>query len=387
MGQPVYLVNGKRTPFGKFGGSLSTFSTLDLCVHAASALFAESKISPDSIDQVIVSNVIPPTAATLYCARHLALKLGMPVETPAYIVNRLCGSGIEAIVQAQRLIQMGEAQAILVAGVENMSMIPHLLYGARFGTKYGNPKTADFLLDTLTDQLSQIPMGETAEKLADEYKISREESDEFSLNSHKKAEAAWASGKFTSEVVSVKLAKSNLEKDEHLRADATIADLSKLKPSFRKEGVVTPGSASGIVDGAAVVLIASEAYIQKHGLSPLATLGDSAVVGVDPAKMGIGPYPAIEKLLKKTNKKLSEIDLIEINEAFSPQVIACAKALQYPMNQLNIWGGAIAMGHPLGATGVRIALTLARQLRDNKQKTGIASACIGGGQGIALCLS
>ena len=383
----VYLAGGKRTPFGKFGGTLATLSPLELCQRASDALLLELKLSPNQIDQVIVANVVPPTPDTLYCARHLALRLKMPQTTPGLMVNRLCGSGFEAIIQAQHLIERGDAEAILVAGVENMSMIPHLLYGARFGTKYGSPPMADFLLDTLTDKEACIPMGETAERLADEYKISRAESDSFSLQSHQKAARARAEGKFQGEIVAINSGKINLELDEHVRPDATIEELAKLRPSFRKDGVVTPGSASGIVDGAAVVLVASEAFVKKNNLPKLAKLGESAVIGVDPTKMGIGPVPAIELTLKKAKKSISEIDLFEINEAFAPQAMSCAKALNIPSEKLNVWGGAVALGHPLGASGIRLALTLARQLKDRKKTTGIASACIGGGQGIALLIT
>jgi acetyl-CoA acyltransferase 2 len=383
----VYLAGGKRTPFGKFGGTLAALSPLELCQRASVALLAELKLSPDQIDQVIVANVIPSTPDTLYCARHLALRLQMPQATPGLMVNRLCGSGFEAIIQAQHLIERGDAEAILVAGVENMSMIPHLIYGARFGTKYGSPPMADFLLDTLTDKEACLPMGETAERLADEYSISRAESDAYSLHSHQKAARARLEGKFKDEIVAIQSGKINLEHDEHVRLEATLGDLAKLRPSFRKEGVVTPGSASGIVDGAAVVLIASEAFLHKNKIPKLAKLGESAVIGVDPTKMGIGPVPAIELTLKKARKTIAEIDLFEINEAFAPQAMACAKALKLPSDKLNIWGGAVAIGHPLGASGVRLALTLARQLKDQQKTTGIASACIGGGQGIALLLT
>lgn len=383
----VYLAGGKRTPFGKFGGTLATLSPLELCQIASDALLAELKLSPDRIDQVIVANVIPSTPDTLYCARHLALRLKMPQTTPGFMVNRLCGSGFEAIIQAQHLIERGDAEAILVAGVENMSMIPHLLYGARFGTKYGSPPMADFLLDTLTDKEACLPMGETAERLADEYKISRLESDAFSQHSHQKAAHARKEGKFQDEIIAISSGKINLDIDEHVRPDATIGELAKLRPSFRKEGVVTPGSASGIVDGAAVVLIASETFLKKNNIPKLAKLGESAVVGVDPTKMGIGPVPAIELTLKKAKKTISEIDLFEINEAFAPQAMSCAKALNIPMEKLNIWGGAVAIGHPLGASGIRLAFTLARQLKDQQKSIGVSSACIGGGQGIALLLT
>lgn len=383
----IYLVAGKRTPFGKFGGSLGAVSPMDLCYFAAKAMLEEINLSSDKIDQVIVANVIPSSPATLYCARHLAIKLGMPIETPALMMNRLCGSGFEAIIQAKRLIDLGEAQAILVAGVENMTMIPHLTYGARFGTKYGNLNTKDFLLDTLTDEQAEISMGLTAEALAEEYKTSKAESDEFSFQSHVKAEKAWSGGKFNGEVAPISAGKLNVIKDEHLRSDAKREDFEKLRPTFKKDGVVTAGSASGIVDGAACVLVASEEFLKKNNLKGLAQITGHAVVGVDPKKMGIGPVPAIKKVLTQENLNLKEIDLLEINEAFAPQAIACVKALDYPMEKVNIWGGAVALGHPLGATGIRLTLTLARQLKDNQKTKGIASACIGGGQGISILLS
>lgn len=389
MGQApvsVYLAGGKRTPFGKFGGTLASVSPLELCEAAAQVLIGELKLNPDSIDQVIVANVIPPTPDTLYCARHLGLRLKLRQEAPAHMVNRLCGSGFEAIIQAQRLIQCGEAEAILVAGVENMSMIPHLLYGARFGTKYGHPPMADFLLDTLTDKEACISMGETAEGLALEFGIGRQAVDAYTLASHQRAVRARVAGHFNSEIAPFQKGRISLTEDEHVRTDASLEQLAKLRPTFRKDGVITAASASGIVDGAAVVLVASEQYIQKHQIKALARIGASAVVGVDPKRMGIGPVPAIQATLKKAQKEISEIDLFEINEAFAPQAMACASALTISHERLNIWGGAVAIGHPLGATGVRLALTLAHQLQAEKKSTGIASACIGGGQGIAVLL-
>ncbi len=382
----VYLVNGKRTPFGKFGGSLSNLTPVELAVLASKSLLNETNVSPDTIDQVIFSNVIPSTPDTLYGGRHLALKIGLKTETPGISINRLCGSGIQALLDAHRLIITGESEALLVAGAETMSMAPHLIYGSRFGTKYGPLKTQDFLLDTLFDKQAQIAMGLTAENLSEDYQVSREESDEYSLESHLKATRAYTQGLIQPELVEVSLDKITLSKDEHLREDASLEELKKLKPTFKKNGTVTAGSASGIVDGACSILVASEAFVRTHQLTPLAEIIAGEVIGVDPQRMGIGPVPSILKLLKKQNLKISDIDLFEINEAFASQVIACRKALEIPVEKLNVWGGAVALGHPLGATGLKISLTLARQLAHFKKSLGISSACIGGGQGIALLM-
>eukprot|EP01116_Phalansterium_solitarium_P024109 TRINITY_DN8723_c0_g1_i1.p1 TRINITY_DN8723_c0_g1~~TRINITY_DN8723_c0_g1_i1.p1 ORF type:complete len:448 (-),score=157.24 TRINITY_DN8723_c0_g1_i1:123-1364(-) len=382
----VFLVSGKRTPFGKFGESLRDQSPVDLATHATKAVLADTKLDPARIDHVIVGNVINTTTDTMYCARHVALRSGMPLETPAYNLNRLCGSGIQAIGDALTQIEIGRAQAVIAAGTENMSNVPHLTYGARFGTKYGNLTSVDMLLDALTDKFANLPMGITAEKLGAKYNVTRLECDEFSMQSHEKAAKAYADNNLQGEIAPVTLKKGEISRDEHIREKTSLADMAKLKPSFQKDGLVTPGSASGIVDGAASVLIASEEFCQRHGLTPLAQVVDYVPVGVDPSIMGIGPVPAIRKLLERTGLKFSDIDLFEINEAFAAQTIACAKELSLPMDRLNIWGGATAIGHPLGATGVRITLTLARQLQKKNAKLGIASACIGGGQGIAVLL-
>lgn len=382
----IFIVGGKRTPFGKFGGSLAHLLPVDLAAIATQALLSETKIASDTIDQVIFANVIPSTPDTLYAGRHLALKAGFKLETPGVVVNRLCGSGIQALMDAARLIHTGEAQAILVGGAENMSMAPHLTYGARFGTKYGGLGSKDLLLDTLYDKYAEIPMGQTAENLAESYSVSREESDLFAFESHQKANQAYAAGFIQPELAIVHTDKVNCLKDEHLREDSNLADMQKLKPTFKKNGTVTAGSASGIVDGACAMIVASEEYVKKNNLNPLAEIIAGEVIGVDPRNMGIGPVPAIRRLLEKQNMKISEIDLFEINEAFAPQVIACRKALEIPPEKLNIWGGAVALGHPLGATGIKITLSLARELQQFKKTMGIASACIGGGQGIALLI-
>lgn len=382
----VYLVAGKRTPFGKFSGSLQDISPVDLAVSCSKNLIEQLHLTPDKIDHVIMGNVLPSTTDTLYGARHVALKLGCPQSTPAYNVNRLCGSGIQAIMDAYRLIKLGEAHGVLACGSENMSLAPHLVYGGRFGTKYGPLKTVDMLMDSLTDQYAGCPMGITAENLAKEHQISREQCDEFAASSHLKAHQAFKKGHFAHEISPVEIRKGVLEKDEHVREQVSLEEMASLRPSFSKEGVVTAANASGIVDGAASVIVASEAYCERNKLTPFAQICESAVVGVDPKIMGIGPVPAINALLNKAEMNLSEIDLVEINEAFAAQTLACAKVLGLDKSKLNIWGGAIALGHPLGASGVRISLTLAQQLKAEKKKWGISSACIGGGQGIAMLM-
>lgn len=375
-GQKVYIVDGKRTAFAKLGGSFKDLPPLDLALISAQGLLSHK------IDHVIFSNVIPSTPDTLYGGRHLALKLGLDQAIPAYNVNRLCGSGIEAIIQATRLIRLGEAQMVLTSGAENLSLSPHLTYGARFGTKYGALKTKDLLWDTFTDQYCNTAMGVTAETLAKEGGISRQMSDEYSFKSHAKANAAYKDGLIQGEIVSHPLCAQ----DEHLRSDIKLSDLEKLKPTFAADGVVSAGSASGIVDGAASLLIASEEMVKLNGLTPLAEICDWQVVGVDPKRMGMGPVSAIAQLMEKNKLVMDQIDLFEINEAFAPQVMFCAQKLNISEEKLNVWGGAVALGHPLGASGLKISLTLSRQLRHYNKKIGIASACIGGGQGIALLI-
>jgi acetyl-CoA acyltransferase 2 len=383
-GKKVFLINGKRTPFGKFGGSLMHITPVDLAVVASKALLEEVKLAADKIDHVIFGNVAPATTDTMYAGRHLALKLGMPEHTPGLVVNRLCGSGIQAILDATRLIKLGEAECVLAAGAENMSMMPHLVYGSRFGTKYGSLQTVDMLMDTLTDKFTGIPMAITAENLATSHSISREAVDQYSVQSHLKAVAA--KDLIAGEIIPVNIGKVTCSQDEHVRDDVSLEQMTKLKPSFQKDGVVTPATASGIVDGAAVVLIASEDFVKNNHLSPIAEIIDGHVVGVDPTIMGIGPVPAIQGLLKKNNLAINQIDLVEINEAFAAQAMACRDDLKLDKDILNVWGGAVAIGHPLAATGTRITMTLARQLRHFNKNYGIASACIGGGQGIAILI-
>jgi acetyl-CoA C-acetyltransferase/acetyl-CoA acyltransferase 2 len=322
----------------------------------------------------------------MYGGRHLALKLGCEIKTPGLVLNRLCGSGIEAILQATHLIKLGEAECVLAAGTENMSMVPHLVYGGRFGTKYGALKNVDMLLDALTDQYAQTPMGITAENLAEKMGITREACDTFSFDSHQRAAKAYEQNLLQGEIAPVQVKKATCDKDEHMRTDVSIEEMKSLRPTFKENGVVTAASASGIVDGAAAVIIASEDFVKKEGLKPIAEIINGAVVGVDPKIMGIGPSPAIKLVLEKAKMKQSEIDLFEINEAFAGQTLSCMKDAEIAHDKINIWGGAVALGHPLGASGVRITNTLARQLKHTKKNYGIASACIGGGQGIAILI-
>lgn len=382
----TYLLGGLRTPFGRFGGNLSQETPVTLCVQSASALLKQLAINPEDIGHVVAGNVCPSTSDTIYLARHVALKLGTKVETPAYSVNRLCGSGLQAIFEAQNIIERDEAELVLVLGVENMSMIPHLTYGARFGTKYGALKSVDLLLETLTDAHAGCPMGITAENLATKHKISRLECDEYAALSHKRATHAYEKGHMQKQIAPYELKKGVLTEDEHLRKEVSLQEMNALRPSFLKDGVVTAANASGIVDGAAALLICSEKYLAKVKKDPLARLGERSVVGVPPEIMGIGPSPAIQKVCSLLKIKVSDIDYIEINEAFAAQTLACMRELGLSFDNVNVWGGAIAVGHPLGASGARIALNIAQQLEVHQAKVGVASACIGGGQGIALSL-
>ncbi len=382
----IYLVEGKRTPFGKFGGSLKDISPVDLAVHASKAALDAANVGPEKIDHFILGSVVPTTTDALYGGRHLALKCGAKEGTPGYNVNRLCGSGAQVILDAVHMLLLGEANAVIAAGTENMSNVPHLVYGSRFGTKYGPLKTVDMLMDSLTDKNAGCPMGITAENLSEKYGITREDAEAFSLSSHLKAAKAYEEGDLQGEIASFTTKRGEVSQDEHFRADSTLEGMAKLRPSFKEGGTVTPATASGIVDGASSTLIAHEDFCNQNNLNPLARICDGVVVGVDPNIMGIGPVPAIQALLERNSLSLDDIDLIEINEAFASQVLSCAKELKIDQEKLNIWGGAIALGHPLAASGNRITLTLARQLKAKGLKRGIASACIGGGQGIALLI-
>lgn len=375
--EKIYLLEGKRTPFAAFGGMMREESPTSLA-GMAYAGFRENL----PYDHVVFANVIPSFPNALYAARHFALNCGLPLETPAYNINRLCGSGFQAVSEAMHLIQLKRAQTVLVGAAENMSAAPHCVYGARFGTKYGALKTKDLLFDALTDERANIPMAITAENLAKEYGISRGDCDAFSVASHRKA----ADHDFSPEIVPYEGRKKSLSLDENIRQEIDEEKIAKLKPSFQAEGTVTPATASGIVDGGAALSVVSAEYLMAHQLSPLAEIVDYQVVGVDPQIMGIGPVPAIQTLLQKQNLSLGDIGVMEINEAFAAQALACARALKWEEEKLNCWGGSIAIGHPLAVTGARLLLTTALQMKSFGSEYGVASACIGGGQGIAFLL-
>lgn len=383
----VVIVNGARTPFGNFGGTLRDVSAIDLGVVASKGAMERSKVDPSKIDHIIFGNVIQSSPDAIYGARHVGLKAGCRQDTPALIVNRLCGSGLQAIVSGAQLLLLGEAAYVLAGGMENMSQSPHVIRGARWGLALGQGKLEDALWEGLTDSYNNMPMAITAENLAKQYEISREEADEFSLKSQKGAAKAVEDGFFAEEIVPVEVAGKKgpvvVDKDEGPRPLVTMEQLAKLPARFVKNGIVTPGNASGITDGASAVVLTTAAQAEKDGLQPLGRLVSWGVVGVNPDIMGIGPAFAIPQAIERAGMKLGDMDVVEINEAFASQVLACVQELDLDQERLNPNGGAIALGHPLGASGARITYSLLHELRRRKKKYGVASACIGGGQGIA----
>jgi len=386
----IYVVGAKRTAFGTFGGTLKGHSPTDLQVHAAQAAIASAGLKPDQINSVCIGNVLSPSAPDApYLARHVALRCGLPIPTPALIVNRLCGSGFQSIVNGVQEILVGDSEVVLTGGTDNMSASPYAVRDIRFGTKLGmDPKLEDMMWTSLTDMLAKTPMGVTAENLAEKYGITRQESDNFALRSQQTWGAAAQAGVFADEIapIKIKTRKGEVEfaMDEHPKPKTTIEQMAKLPTVFKKNGVVTAASASGICDGAAAVIIASEEAVAKHGLTPLARIVGYGVAGCEPTIMGIGPVPAIGAMLEKTGVSLGQVDQIEINEAFGAQALSCQKALEIPMEKFNTCGGAIALGHPLAASGARISAHVVHKLRQNGEKYGIGSACIGGGQGISI---
>jgi len=390
LSRGVFVVAAKRTPFGTFGGSLKAHSPTDLQVLASQAAIQSAGLTPDKISSVCIGNVLSAASPDApYIARHVALKCGLPLPTPALIVNRLCGSGFQSIVNGAQEILVGDSEVVLTGGSDNMSACPYAVRDIRFGTKLGSdPKLEDMMWVSLTDMYTKTPMGVTAENLAEKYSITREEVDTFAIRSQQTWAAAAQAGVFADEIapITLKSKKGEVEMnlDEHPKPKTTIEQLAKLPPVFKKGGVVTAGSASGICDGAGAVILASEEAVTKHGLTPLARIVGYGVAGCEPSIMGIGPVPAIEAMLPKTGVTLGEVDQVEINEAFGAQTLACQKALDIPTEKLNTCGGAIALGHPLAASGSRISAHMVHKLRREGQKYGIGSACIGGGQGIAI---
>lgn len=387
----VFIVAAKRTPFGTMGGVFKNTSATDLSVVAAKAALQSSGLKPEKVDSVVFGHVMSSSSSDGgFLARHVALKSGIPIEKPAFAINRLCGSGFQSIACGAQSILTGESKIVLTGGADNMSQAPYVVRNVRFGTMLGQKfEFEDSLWLGLLDTYCNLPMGMTAEKLGAQYGLKRQEVDQFALRSQQLWKAANDAGRFKEEMapITVKVKKQDvvIEIDEHPRPQTTTESLAKLAPVFQKDGLVTAGSASGICDGAGAVILASEEAVKAEGLTPLARLVGFAVVGVEPSIMGIGPAPAINQLLKITNKTLDDVELVEINEAFGAQTLSCAKDLNLDINKLNVDGGAIAVGHPLAASGSRITAHLIHELRRRKAgKLGIGSACIGGGQGIAV---
>jgi acetyl-CoA acetyltransferase family protein len=383
----IFIIGGARTPMADYVGALKDFSALQLGAIAARAAMERTGVQPDWIDHAVFGNVLQTSADAIYGARHVALKAGVPVDRPALTVNRLCGSGIQAAVSGAQLIQLNEADIVLTGGMESMSQAPHVIRGARTGLKLGQAKMEDMLWEALLDTHCNCMMANTAENCAAKYSISREAQDEYAIRSQQLADKAWREGKFDEEVVPVEIKSRKgvtlFAKDDHMRPDTTMEVLSKLPAAFSKNGCVTAGNASGIVDGGAALILASRKAVDEHGLKPIGKLTAWSYVGVEPTLMGMGPAPATRKLLERTKLSLDDIDLIEVNEAFAAQYLAVEQELGLDRDKVNVNGGAIALGHPLGMTGTRLLLTLTLELRRRRQHRGLATACIGGGQGIA----
>ena len=382
----IVLVEGARTPFAKISGSFRNITATELGVIAAKEAISKSGISSEDIDQVVFGNVQQSSKDAHLLARHVGLKSGTRLEVPGLTINRVCGTGIEAILTGARYILTGEANVVLAGGTENMSQVPHVIRGMRWGSPLGGPVVEDWLWDGLLDTNCGYTMAETAENLAEKYKISREEVDQHALASHMRAIQARDKGYFKEEIVpvTVKGRKGDevVEHDQHIR-ETSMEQLGKLPARFVENGVVTPGNASGMVDGAAAVIITSNDYAEKNGLKPIARLVSWDVVGVEPKYMGIGPVPAIQGALKKADLQLKDLSLIEINEAFSAQYLACQQELGFDPEIGNVNGGAVALGHPLAASGTRISYTIVKELKRRNEKYGASAVCIGGGQGIA----
>jgi acetyl-CoA C-acetyltransferase/acetyl-CoA acyltransferase 2 len=389
--QDVVILAAKRTPFGTFGGTLKDLSATDLAVHAAKAAIAQAGAPAEDFGQVIFGNVAQTSPDAIYLARHVGLRAGLPERVPALVVNRLCGSGFEALVQAAMWIDSGQADVVLAGGTESMSQAPLALRGTRWGFPFGKPPPVeDTLWSALTDSYAGLPMALTAEKLAEQYRIVQDEVDAFSLESQRRWAAADGAGRFADELAPIEVKGRRgpvlFAKDEHPRPETTPEGLKKLPKVFKKDGVIHAGAASGIADGAGALVVSSRAYAERRGLRPLARLVNWGHAGVDPTIMGIGPVPAVRNALARAGAKVGELDLFEVNEAFAPQALAVLRELDLPGDRTNVDGGAIALGHPLAASGARIAMHLVYELRRRGARYGLGSACIGGGQGIAVIL-
>ena len=387
MSSDIYILGGARTPMAEYTGKLRDVSALELGAIASRAAMERTGVAPEMIEHVVFGNVLQTSADAVYGARHVGLKAGVPIEVPALTVNRLCGSGIQAAISGAHMIALDEADVVLTGGVESMSQAPHVIRGLRSGLRLGQGQLEDSLWSALLDTHCGCTMAVTAEHCAAKYGISRDEQDRYALRSQKLAHLAWSEGRLAEEVVPVEIkGRKGVEtfaQDDHMRPDSTLDGLAKLPAAFSKHGCVTAGNASGIVDGGAALLLASGAGVTRYGLTPIGRLTHWASVGVEPTLMGMGPAPATRRVLEKAGLSLADIDLIEVNEAFAAQYLAVEKELDLDRDRVNVNGGAIALGHPLGMTGTRLLLTLLLELRRRRLRRGLATACIGGGQGIA----
>ncbi|HVS33262.1 MAG TPA: acetyl-CoA C-acyltransferase [Thermoanaerobaculia bacterium] len=382
----IVIVDGARTPMAEYNGHFTDISAIDLASIAAREALSRSGFSGEEVDHVIVGNALQTSGDAIYGARHVGLKAGVPIHVPALTVNRLCGSGIQSVINAAEQIQLDESETVLAGGMENMSQAPHVIRGARKGFKLGQGSIEDSLMVALLDSYCGLYMAQTAENLARKYEITREEQDRFALRSQTCAASAAANGKLQDEIVPVPVGRKGeqVTTDDHIRPETSMEGLAKLKPAFAKDGFVTAGNASGIVDGAAMLTVTSAETAKKKGRKPLGRIVSWGIAGCEPEVMGIGPVPATKIALSRAGLKLEDLDLVELNEAFAAQALAVARELGIDMNKLNVNGGAIALGHPLAASGTRLLLTLLYELRRRKGKYGLATACIGGGQGIAM---
>src|SRR3989475_6213080 len=384
----IVIVAGARTPMSRYSGAFSDVSAIDLAAAASKEAILRSKADPADFDHAIFGNVMQTSVDALYGARHVALKAGLKTETPAVTVNRLCGSGIESIAQAAQRLLLGESELILAGGMENMTQAPFVIRGLRSGLKLGGGALEDSLMAGLTDTYCGLPMALTAEKLAEQYGITRQDADAYALRSQQAADAAYKACRMKEELVPVEVKQGKktivVSEDDHRRPDTTMEILAKLQPSSKKGGIVTAGNASGIVDGAAAVVVTREKTAKERGLKPIGRMIAWATTGVDPSIMGIGPVPSSQKALQAAGLTIDRMDRVEVNEAFAAQYLAVEKALGLNRDETNVNGGAIALGHPLGASGTRLAITILNELRRNGLRYGLATACIGGGQGIAM---
>ena len=388
--QPVYILSAVRTPIGKFGGSLASQTAADMGVVAAKAAMDRANVRPDQIEETIFGNARQAGGGP-NPARQISVRSGVPQEVPAFTVNKACASGMKSIALAYQAILLGESSCILAGGTESMSRLPYYLDGARWGYRLGNQELVDGMYrDGFFCPLAKMVMGETAEVLAEQYKITRDEQDEFALVSQTRAARAIAAGRLDAEIVPVtiegKKGSTTFARDEHPFPDSSMEKLAKLPAVFSKTGTISAGNSSGITDGAAAMVIASEHFVKQNNVKPLARIAAVSSAGVDPRTMGIGPVPALQKLADKHNLRTHEFGLVELNEAFAAQVLACDRVLNFDRNRLNVNGGAIALGHPIGCTGTRITVTLLHEMLKRNTKKGVATLCVSGGMGMALAL-